>query len=175
MDINKWWSIQQFLFREAELLDRRKYREWLKLLTDDIVYLVPQRYNRLAGRDEDWAIEREIDSLPLVEDDYISLTLRVERFYLGTAWSEIPPSRVRHLIANVQAEDRPDGTGEVFARSNFLIFRSRLNGRAGEEENILAGTRDDVLRPDGDGWKLARRSALLDSTVLNTHNLSFII
>ena len=33
----------EFLVREAELLDQRRYREWLELLTDDIVYRMPVR------------------------------------------------------------------------------------------------------------------------------------
>jgi 3-phenylpropionate/cinnamic acid dioxygenase small subunit len=174
--MEKWWEIQQFLFREAALLDERKYREWLELLTQDVVYLVPQRYNRLGkGRNEEWPIEQEIDGLPLLEEDRTSLTLRVERFYLGSAWSEMPPSRTRHLITNIRMQDAMTSAHDVEVDSNFLVFRSRLAGRTGEEENIVAGTRHDILRQGDGGWKLARRTALLDSAVLNSHNLSFFL
>jgi len=34
-------EIEQLLYREAHLLDERRFREWLDLLTDDIEYLMP--------------------------------------------------------------------------------------------------------------------------------------
>ncbi|HEX9522922.1 MAG TPA: aromatic-ring-hydroxylating dioxygenase subunit beta, partial [Reyranella sp.] len=38
-------EIADFLYREAELLDERRYREWLDLLADDIRYWMPMRRN----------------------------------------------------------------------------------------------------------------------------------
>lgn len=39
-------EIEQFLYREARLLDDRQFQEWLDLLTDDIRYWMPVRSNR---------------------------------------------------------------------------------------------------------------------------------
>ena len=50
-DWSTWFEVQQFLFREARLLDACRYGEWLKLLTDDIHYWMPVIENRL-GRGE---------------------------------------------------------------------------------------------------------------------------
>ena len=36
-------EIADFLYREAELLDERRYREWLDLLADDVRYWMPMR------------------------------------------------------------------------------------------------------------------------------------
>jgi 3-phenylpropionate/cinnamic acid dioxygenase small subunit len=41
-----YFAIQRFLFVEASLLDRRDYRGWLALLTDDVVYRVLAQVNR---------------------------------------------------------------------------------------------------------------------------------
>ena len=38
-------EIAEFLYREAELLDERRYDEWLELLADDIRYWMPMRRN----------------------------------------------------------------------------------------------------------------------------------
>jgi 3-phenylpropionate/cinnamic acid dioxygenase small subunit len=114
-----------------------------------------------------------VDGLPLYEEDHDSLTLRVERFYLSTAWAENPPSRVRHLITNVEVETIT--TKEVVVESNFLSYRSRLAERTGEDEHFVVGTRRDTLQQDDEGWKLASRKAVLDSVVLNSHNLSFFV
>ena len=45
-------EIADFLYREAELLDERRYREWLDLLDDDIRYWMPMRRNVKFGEDE---------------------------------------------------------------------------------------------------------------------------
>jgi 3-phenylpropionate/cinnamic acid dioxygenase small subunit len=38
-------EIAEFLYREAELLDERRYDDWLALLSDDIRYWMPMRRN----------------------------------------------------------------------------------------------------------------------------------
>src|SRR4051794_10860790 len=103
MPVDKLRSIEQFLKKEARLLNNRRYREWLGLLTEAIRYWMPSRFNRMReGADEDWDIEKELDELGYFDEDKQSLTVRVERLYTGLAWGEDPPSRIRHLISNVE-------------------------------------------------------------------------
>ena len=45
-------EITEFLYREAELLDERRYRDWLALLADDIRYWMPMRRNVKYGESE---------------------------------------------------------------------------------------------------------------------------
>ncbi|WP_445189207.1 aromatic-ring-hydroxylating dioxygenase subunit beta [Pseudonocardia sp. Cha107L01] len=176
--IETHYAIERFLYMEADLLDRRRYREWLDLLALDVQYLVPTRYNRMSSAsNEQWDPDEEIDTLPLVEEDHQSLTLRIERFFLGSAWSEIPPSRTRHLVTNVIVEAH-EGAGDAesfMVRSNFLVYRSRLSGRRGENEDFIVGSRRDVIRRSGEDFRIANRVAIIDSVVLNTHNLSFFL
>ena len=40
-----WLELMQFYIREAWLLDERKYKEWLDLFTDDVLYFMPRRKN----------------------------------------------------------------------------------------------------------------------------------
>src|SRR2546423_11774558 len=40
-----WLELMQFYIREAWLLDERKYKEWLDLFTDDVLYFLPRRKN----------------------------------------------------------------------------------------------------------------------------------
>ena len=42
-------EIEEFLYQEAELLDERRYEEWLSLLTDDVRYFMPMRRNVKFG------------------------------------------------------------------------------------------------------------------------------
>ena len=47
-------EVQDFLFREARLLDERRLTDWLDLLADDIHYFMPIRRNIKFG---DWDLE----------------------------------------------------------------------------------------------------------------------
>jgi Ring hydroxylating beta subunit len=42
-------AVQDFLIEEAELLDSRRFEEWLALFTDDVEYRVPVRTTRRLG------------------------------------------------------------------------------------------------------------------------------
>ena len=44
-------EIAEFLYREAELLDERRYADWLALLADDIRYWMPMRRNVKFGEE----------------------------------------------------------------------------------------------------------------------------
>lgn len=159
-----WHELMQFYINEAWLLDERRFREWLDLFTDDVFYFMPRRLN--VHRSE---TEREltpVGDLAIFEDDKTYLRMRVERLETGMAWGEDPPSRTRHLVGNLIAEPLPGG--EVQAKTAFLLYRSHHE----TEENVFAGYRDDLLRPADDGWKIARRTIVLDANVILAKNLS---
>jgi ethylbenzene dioxygenase subunit beta len=164
-------GITEFLYREAELLDEGRHREWLGLLTADIRYQVPIRVAKERGA-ADTAITGIATDMFHLDEDRDSLELRVDRLETGFAWAEEPPSRIRHFVANVRAEPVAGSADEVAVRSNVLIYRSRWD-RA--EHDLLSGERHDVLRRVDGGWRLARRRVLLDNTTLPTLNLSFFI
>ena len=43
------FEIEEFLYQEAELLDERRFEEWLELLTEDVRYFMPIRRNVKFG------------------------------------------------------------------------------------------------------------------------------
>lgn len=171
MSHERFHAIEQFLYKEARLLDDRRFNDWLELLTDDISYTMPTRYNRLrAGPDEQWEVERELDELCYFEETKASLTQRVQRFFSGMAWAEEPPSRTRHLITNIEVLDG-DSPEEAVVYSSFLTYRSRLEGQKGDEDSFV-GRREDVLRRVNGEWKVAKRRIIIDAVVINAQNLS---
>ena len=113
--------------------------------------------------------EREVTplgDLAVLEEDKRYLEMRVARLDSGMAWAEDPPSRTRHLIGNLVVEPQDDG--DVRAKTAFIVYRSHLE----TDQQIFAGSREDVLRPVDGGWKIARRTILLDANVLLDKNLS---
>jgi len=162
-----WLELMQFYIREAWLLDERRFDEWLDLFTDDVLYFMPRRKN-VRRRESD----REVTSLgdlALIEDDKRYLQMRVARLESGMAWAEDPPSRTRHLIGNLVVEPRDNG--DVQAKTAFLVYRSHLE----TDQQLLAGSREDVLRQVDGAWKVARRTIVLDANVLLDKNLSIFL
>lgn len=161
-------EIAQFFYAEAELLDERRYDEWLALLADDIRYWMPMRRNVKFG-DTEREFTRETDDIAWFDEGKDTLTRRVRQIQTGIHWAEEPRSRIAHMVSNVQLLSVTPDEREVIAKSRFLIYRNR----AETETDILVGKREDTLRRDGAGWSIARRKIVLDQNVLMTKNLTF--
>lgn len=155
----------EFLVREADVLDGQRFREWLELLTDDVVYRMPIRVTRATR------LEETVLDMCHFDEDRFSLAKRVERLETEYAWTEDPASRTRHFVTNVRT-DATDLEDELLVRSNLLLFRSRGDVR---DADLLSAERSDVLRRVGGTLKLARRDILVDESVLRTQNLAIFL
>ncbi|MGH7331763.1 MAG: 3-phenylpropionate/cinnamic acid dioxygenase subunit beta [Candidatus Rokuibacteriota bacterium] len=170
-------KVEQFLYREARLLDERRFHEWLGHLTDDVRYWMSSRSTRypksskaIAILDPDGAAGEELagkDELAILDETKETLGGRIARLDTGMAWAEDPPSRTRHIIANIEVEPG-DVASELKVYSNFMVYRSR----AETEQDFYVGARQDVLRQVGREWKIARRRIILDQNVLLAKNVS---
>ena len=158
--------VQQWLVEEAEILDNRRYRDWLALLTDDVVYRMPVRVTSAHSLDD--SVLEDMDHL---DEDRYSLGKRVERFETEHAWTEDPPSRTRHYVTNVRVWPG-EREGELVAKAYVLLFRSRGDVR---DPDLLSTERTDVLREVDGELRLARRVVLVDESVLRTQNLAVFI
>jgi 3-phenylpropionate/cinnamic acid dioxygenase small subunit len=170
-------DVEQFLYREARLLDERRFHEWLELFTDDVRYWMASRNNRYPRsskaitvlgpdrrREADLDIEEE---MAILDETKVTLEGRIARLDTGMAWGEDPPSRTRHIISNVEVEPG-DTASELKVYSNFLVYRTR----AETEQDLYVGARHDILRRVDGAWKIARRKLLLDQNVLLPKNVS---
>ena len=97
--------------------------------------------------------------------------LAIEHASFEHAWTEDPPSRLRHFVTNVRVFET-DVPGEVLADSAMLLFRSRGDVN---EPSIISAHREDVFRDVGGEYKLARRVILVDESVLRTQNLAIFL
>lgn len=158
-------EVHEFLVREAEILDERRHRDWLDLLTDDIRYRMPVRITTAGGLDGSY-----LGGMDHFSEDLYSLRKRIERLETEYAWTEDPPSRVRHIVTNVRAYRHAGG--EVRARSYLLLFRSRGDVR---EADILVAERRDGLRRIGSELRLHEREIRVDESVLRTQNLAVLL
>ena len=164
-------DIADFLYREAELLDERRYDEWLALLADDLRYWMPMRRNVKYG-EEQREFTREGQDIAWFDEGKDTLVRRVKQIQTGIHWAEEPVSRISHLVTNVQIVEATPSVPEaheVTTRCRFLIYRNRVE----TETDILVGKREDVLRRESEGWRIARRKIVLDQNVLLSKNLTF--
>ena len=152
---------EEFLHREAALLDAWDLDAWLDLLTDDARYLVPP--NELPDAEPDTA-------LFIIADDMHRLRGRVKLLQSRDAHAEFPPSRTRRLVTNVRILE--SGAREAVVTANFAVYRFRRGGRAG----VYVGRYLHRLAIDGERLRIAERRAILDSEELGSlGSVSFIL
>lgn len=154
-------EVEDFLFREAALLDAWKLDEWLLLLTDDARYRVPSN----DAPDGDPA-----RTLFLVADDIARLRGRVARLKDPQAHAEFPHSRTRRLITNVRIVEQAEA--ELRVEANFCVHRFRRDERI----SAFVGRYRYRLRVVAGELRIALREAILDSEELGSLGaVSFIL
>ena len=166
-------EIEEFLYHEADLLDGRKFREWLDLLAEDLVYFMPIRRNVKFGEHEERENTRQGEGISWFDEDKWTVTKRVEQILTGVHYAEEPLSRVTHMVSNVRLLDVKPSVGdpaEVTVGCRFLVFQSRVE----YEQYTFIGRRTDVLRRHGESWLIARRELILEQNVLLAKSLSIL-
>ena len=164
-------EIEDFLYYEADLLDERRYEDWLGLLAEDVRYWMPMRRNVKFG-EEEREFTRAGQDISWFDEGKETLIRRVKQILTGIHWAEEPVSRISHMVSNIRLVEANPSTAdpaEVAVKCRFLIYRNRVE----TETDILVGKREDLLRRDGDDWRIARRKIILDQNVLLSKNLTF--
>lgn len=151
---------------ETYVLDAQDYDVWLDMITDDIHYFMPVKVTTALGAGYDTS-----PGMAHFDEDKYSLSRRVARFATEHAWTEDPPSRLRHYVTNVRTF-ATDNDHELIVESAVLLFRSR--GDAQQPSLVSAGRRD-LLRLEDGKWKLARRHIAVDESVIRMQNLAVFL
>jgi 3-phenylpropionate/cinnamic acid dioxygenase small subunit len=153
-----WHQAQGFLTREARLLDEGQFNDWLATFAGDGLYWVPVTP---GGGDPRTEVSHAFD-------DHRRLTDRVYWLRTGLAYSQIPASRTRRLVSNVETIDDVDGTRLV--RSTFLLEEFR----AGVTKSY-AGWYGHVLRRQESGdWAVRLKMANLIDSEQYHENLTLV-
>jgi len=115
-------DVTRFIYKEARLLDERRFDEWYELFTEDGYYWVPLS----PGQTDPLAHNS------LAYEDKLLLKLRIERLRLPTAYSQKPQSRCLHVLQAPEVEKTETG---YLARTPFIYTETR-----GEESQRYAAT-----------------------------------
>ena len=160
-------DVLDFVYREAQLLDDRLHREWLGLLTADVRYVMPVRVTSPHSLTDSVAGGHGALRRGPVLAREARFALR-DRARVGGR-SAVAHAQIRHersLLARRRARM------SVVVVSNLLLFRSRGDIH---DHDLLSARRNDVLRREHGGLKLARREILVDESVLRTQNLAVFL
>ena len=166
-------EIAEFLYREAELLDERRYDEWLALFADDIRYWMPMRRNVKYG-EERARVHPQHDRHQLVR----------RRQGHAVPPGQADPDRhplgrgagIAHLAPGVErAGARGDALRRRPARSHGQMPLPDLPqpGRDRDRHPGRQARGPAAAQGDGDDWRIARRKIILDQNVLLSKNLTF--
>jgi len=149
---------EDILFREARLLDDRRYREWIELFSVEATYWIPCNGE---GRDPDREISLVYDDLPKLKD-------RIERLLSGMAHAQNPPSKTKRLVSNIEIESSTGNTVTVL--SGFILYELRRG-----KERMFAGRYEHRLRLVDNNWKIASKKVVLVNNDEVIDNLTFIV
>ena len=106
-------ELARFIYREARLLDEKRFDEWYELFAEDGHYWVPASPSQ----------PDPLNHNSLAYEDKLLLKLRIERLKQPTAYSQKPASRCHHVLQSPEIEKSEKD--EVLIRTSFIYTETR--------------------------------------------------
>lgn len=157
-------EVEDFLFREAELLDMWQLPEWAELYTEDALYEVtsPASVDPIASD--------AANTLFLISDRIDRIRGRARRLMKKSAHAEYPRSKTRHMVTNVRVIGEAEGGG-TSARANIAVFRTKE-----DTSTIYMGDCFYTIVNEGGALKFKWKRAILDlNSLYNQGRLTIIL
>ena len=131
-------EIEQFLYHQADLLDSKKWQEYVDLFAADGIYWVPADPAHTT-----W------DGMPAIfAEDKNLMTVRMKRVLHPDAWSQRPAWGTNHVVSNVTI-DKVAKNGDVLARSRFHMMELRR-----DDVRHFAGSYIHHLKKTKSGYRI---------------------
>ena len=112
--MNAQHDIEQFLYRQAEYLDRKQWQKWIDLFAPDGIYWMPPdaSYKTWDGQPAIFAEDKNL------------MTVRMLRVLHPDAWSQRPLWETNHVVSNVMIRKAmKNGDVEVSSRFHMMELR----------------------------------------------------
>ena len=126
-------AVEEFLYRQADLLDRRQWRDFLDLFADDGVYWIPAEPHHTT-----W---KSVPSI-FVEDKDL-MAVRMKRLLHPRAWSQRTSWGTNHVVGNVIIDSAKVRSDALVVNSRFHMMeyrRDEIRHFAGSYEHHLVAT-----------------------------------
>ncbi len=133
-------KVNDFIYREARLIDEKRFQEWYDLFTDDALYWMPLSRNQPEG----------MAHTSLFYEDKLLLRVRIQRLDDPKAYSQQQPSFCQHVLQSPSIESESSDT--IQTRTPFFYMESQL-----DQKFTLAGVCYHTLKTYEDGLKIQRK------------------
>ncbi len=145
--VEEYRAVESFIYKEARLADESKYSDWEDLVDDDMHYWVP-----LSEGQEDGVLHASI-----MNDNRSRVASRIKQLNTGNRHAQLPVSRMRRTVANIEVEKEGD---DVFiVSSNVVIYEVRL--QTGYELATWPARVVHKLRKKDGGFKMFQKKVML--------------
>jgi 3-phenylpropionate/cinnamic acid dioxygenase small subunit len=151
-------DIQHFLFREALLLDHRRFDEWAGLLANDVIFRIPARFASEIGIEVTPGVEHFNDDRRAILAKLKLLQTRLA----SPAGKQVLATQTRRVITNILV--CPCDRDEYNVLSYVLLTRSDSGGAP---STVFSAERYDRLRGTGRTLRIVRREIVLDQKNAN--------
>lgn len=161
---------QALLYREARLLDERRYEEWLELFTEDGLYWIPIHQDGGTGDPR--------LSVSIVYDDAERRSERVFRTLHTPVLDQSPPSRTIHVVSNVEVDEELAENGDARVHCVQFIAEMRPGGAQQVglgEPRMFAGRCEYHIRDVEGTLLIALKKLLLIDSDRPLYNLTFLL
>ena len=118
--------LAEFIYREARLLDEKRFDAWYELFTEDARYWMPLTRGQPDGRTH----------TSLFYEDKLLLKVRIERLRHPNAFSQQQPSFCQHVLQLPTLEESGPEAGDFLMRTPFMYVETQL-----DTQIVLAGIR----------------------------------
>lgn len=132
-------DLQAFVYDEADMLDSKKFSDWLDLFAEDAYYWMP-----LSPGQTDAKLQTS-----LLYEDKLLLGIRVQRLSGARTFSEQPSSRCHHLMQQPRVLSADDEAGLYTVKTSFHYTETRRDA-----QNIYAGWVTHTLVRQGDKLRI---------------------
>jgi 3-phenylpropionate/cinnamic acid dioxygenase small subunit len=130
-------EVEQFLYMQANLLDGKRWQDYIDLFTSDGVYWMPASPEHTT-----W------DGVPSIfAEDRNLMAVRMKRVLHPDAWSQRPLWGTNHIVGNVMIERIT--AREIDVRSRFHMMELRR-----DDVRHFAGSYLHRLRSTAQGWRI---------------------
>jgi 3-phenylpropionate/cinnamic acid dioxygenase small subunit len=106
-------EIAQLLYLQSELLDAKRWQDYIDLFTEDGWYWMP-----VTPEQTEWE-----GSPSIFAEDKAMMEVRMGRVSHPTAWSQVPMWSTSHVIGNVVIESEASGVWIVRSRFHMMELR----------------------------------------------------
>jgi benzoate/toluate 1,2-dioxygenase beta subunit len=150
-------EVEQFLYREASLLDRQRFEEWLCLYTEDATYWVPLE----RDQKDPW------NTSSIIFDDRTLLDIRVRQYRDPRAHARLPAARTVHQVGNVSIMQ--EAGNEVLVGSSLVLIEYRK-----ERQRVFGALVEHRLRRTEDGLRIAAKRVDIVNSEAELDGIAFL-